>query len=403
MMTENNQNKRKKSTFGGVFVVVLLTVIIVVGAIFAAKLFSSSPEKAAEEPVSVASTEKKSSDEATTQSNTKTYTQSGKGFPLAFSSNDIADISEIGSGVCVVSNNMLFCVSSSGKMTLSQVLNYSEPVVKTCGNYGLVFDRMSGRFVVFNKKSVIYKGQSPDSQQIITVQISSNGSFAIASRSSKAASLLTFYDKKGNEKFQWACTKEHIVSLAISSDNRSIACAALTSESGEIQTEIYLLNIYSDETVWQHSLKDCAAVNVYFASGSRKIGVLCSDSRLVLDSKASEPVISESKFSSKLLSSHSDRGGYSAVLTSKFGTFNGYELTSFAPDNSVNYTFDTEEKILGVFCAGKRSWLLTTNSIICVNSGGNASKIVSLDSSALGMCVSSGDIYSFSLNNLYKN
>lgn len=403
-MMENNVDKRKKSTFGGIAVVIILTVIIVVGAILAAKLFSSNPEKGTEETTLVSSTAEKTSESAPSQKNTeKTYTQSGKGFPLAFPSNDITDISEIGSGVCVVSNNMLFCVSSSGKMTLSQVLNYSEPVVKTCGNYGIVFDRMSGRFVVFNKKSVIFKGQSPDSQQIITAQISSNGSFTIASRSSKAASLLTFYDKKGNEKFQWACTKEHIISVAISSDNRSIACAALNSVSGEIQTEIYLLNIYSDETVLQHSLKDCAAVNVYFASGSRKIGVLSSDSRLVLDSKQSEPVISESRFSSKLLSSHSDRGGYSAVLTSKFGTFNGYELTSFAPDNSVNYTFDTDEKVLGVFCAGKKSWLLTTNSIICVNSGGNESKTVKLDSSALGMCVSSGDIYSFSLNNLYKN
>lgn len=385
-MNQNN-NANNKGKIRSILVVAVIVALVAACAVLAAKF---APEVSDEESADII----KGADSS--------YQQSEKGFPLSFSSNDIVTVSSAGSYVYVVSNEVLFGVSSSGKLSFSEVINYSEPVIKTAGNYALVFDRMSGKFVLCRKNRVIFKGQSADSQQIITACVAANGNYAVASRSKEAACLLTYYKKNGEMLYQWECSRDHIVSIAVSPNSKSLACAALSAQAGEIVTNVYLLDIYSDETEWEYTVRDCAAINISFASGSRKLDLLCNSKRILLDS-SSDSVESENRYPSDLLDSYSDPNGYAVTLTRKFGAMNTYELTCYYPDNSVCYVFETDKKVTDVFCAGKKSYILTHDSIICVSSSGKESKTIPLSSSSLGLCVSGGNIYHYSLNNLYKH
>lgn len=388
-MNDNTAAKNKKGIIRAVVAVALIVAVVAVGAVFASKYAQNTADTASGD----------SSAEGTAVS---AESMSSKGFPLSFSSNDIVTVGSAGSYVYVVSNEVLFGVSSSGKLRFSEVINYSEPAIKTDGNYALVFDRMSGKFVLCHKGKVIYKGQSIDSQQIFTAVVASNGNFAVASRSTDSASLLTYYSKKGEQLFRWECSHDHIVSAAVSSNAKNLACAALSAEGGEIVTKVYLLNIYSNETEWEYSVEGSAAINISFASGNKKLDLLCTDRRVLLDS-SSNSVSAESRFSSALLSSHSDCNGYAVTLTRKFGAMNTYELTSYFPDNSVCYVYETDKKVTDIFCAGRKSYILTQDSIICLSSSGKESKTIHFSSASLGLCVSGGSIYRYSLNNLYKN
>ena len=367
--------------------VVVITLIVAAGAFLASRYTPDTANTADKEAAEAANSFSSRND---------------RGFPLSFSSNDIVTVGSAGSYVYVVSNEVLFGVSSSGKQKFSEVINYSEPVIKTDGDYALVFDRRSGKFVLCHKGKVLYTGQSLDSQQIFTAVVASNGSFAVASRSTEAACLLTYYSKKGEELFRWECSRDHIVSVAVSSNAKNLACAALSAEGGEIVTKVYLLNIYSDETEWEYTVKGSAAISISFDSGNKKLDLLCTDRRILLDS-SSNSVLAESTFSSALLGSHSDQNGYAVTLTRKFGAMNTYELTSYSPDNSVRYIYETDKKVADIFCAGKKSYVLTQDSIICISSSGKESKTIHLSSAGLGLCVSGGNVYHYTLNELYKN
>lgn len=402
-MQNANQNEQKKTPPKNnktVIVAAVLAVAIIVLGLLLSK-FSLPNGLQPEKETSVATVSENETTKSTLK-NENDISQSGSGFPLSFSSNDIVDVETVGTHVYVVSNEVLFCISSFGKLVFSQVLNYSEPVIKSCGNYGIVFDRLSGKYTVVSKKNVVFSGQSVDSAQIITAQIDSDGNYAIASRSTDSACILTYYDKSGNEKFSWACSKDHIVSVAISSNGQNLACAALSASDGEIETKIYLLNIYSDETVWEYTLKGCAAIDIHFASSSR-FSLLCVDKRILLDSKGEGSIVSSNEFSTELLGSYNDNDGYCVTLASKFGSFGGYEIKNYSPNNTENYAFETDEKVTDILCSGKKTYILTETQIICVNSFGNESKRTELETAALGMCLSGGNVYCYSLNNLYKN
>ena len=397
MQDKNSEKLKRKANFRSIAVALALTAIIVLAAVLAAKLGPSAGKTESETTAQTIGSSEQSPNNAANNE----VLQSGAGFPLSFSGGSIVDIEAVDSNVCVLTNEMLYCVSPSGKLKFSEVLNFSQPVIKTSGKYGIVFDRLSGKYMIISKSKVIYSGNSLDSQQIITAQISNNGNYAIASRSSEAACVLTYYDKNGTEKFSWACMKDHIVSVDIASNKREIACAALSASEGEIETKVYLLDIYSNKTEWEYTVKGSAAVNISFVSSGR-LGLLCNNANLVLDAGKDEPVVLNDKYTSTLLDSYTDESGYRVTLTAKFGSFSGYELKCFAPGGSVAYVYETQNKITDIFCSGKKAYLLSGSQIICLNSFGKESKIIDIETAGLGITVASGRIFCYSLNTLYK-
>lgn len=398
MENKTAEKLQKKAKLRSIAVAALLVAIIVFAAVTAGKLGSFDSGTKSE---TTAQTVENGAQNSGGLSKNE-VSQSGSGFPLSFSSGDIVDIEAVDSGVCVLTNEMLYCVSSLGKLIFSEVLNYSQPVIKTSGKYAIVFDRMSGKYLIISKSKVLHSGKSLDSAQIITAQIANDGSYAIASRSGEAACILTYYDKDGTEKFSWACVKDHIVSIAIASNKRDIACAALSASDGEIETKVYLLDIYSTETEWEYTVKGSAGINICFVS-SGKLGLLCNNANLVLACGKDEPVVLNEKYTSTLLDSYTDEDGYRVTLTAKFGSFSGYELKCFSPGGAVAYVYETQSRITDVFCSGKRAYLLTDSQIICLNSFGKESKRLDLEAAGLGMTVAAGRIYYYSLNTLYKD
>ncbi len=398
MQNKSIEKLNRKAMLRKAVVILSVILLVVSAALIAIKFAPTDGKGEKEESVQTVDLDEQPKD----NSSGNGVSQSGSGFPLSFPSGNIVDIEAVDSSVFVLTNEMLFCINSSGKLKFSEVLNYSEPVMKTSGKYGIVFDRMSGKYLVVSKSRIIYSGKSIDSAQIITAQIAGDGSYAIASRSGEAACVLTYYDKKGTEKFRWACMKDHIVTIAISSNRRNLACAALSASDGEIETKVYLLDIYSDKTEWEHTVKGSAAVDISFISFGR-LGLLCNNANLILDPGNGEPVVMSDKYSSTLLDSYTDESGYRVTLTAKFGSFSDYELKCFSPGGSLEYVYETQSRAYDIFCSGKRAYILTDSQIICINSFGKESKRIDLSAAGLGMTVASGRIYYYSLNTLYRD
>ena len=326
---------------------------------------------------------------------------SSRQFPVSFSNNSICAVGATEKRICVLTQDTLNFVSSNGKKDSPIILGYAEPTLRTAGKYGIVYDRLSGRYLMFGEKGTLVEDQSKAKSQIMTAAIAENGNYAIACRGEDSASLLTYYNKKGKVLFSWACAKEHIVSIDISENGKDLLCAALSAENGEILTKVYLLDIYETETKWEYTLNAAAAMQCSFAVGNDVI-VVCNDKRVILDTKKNE-LTATYVYPSTLLSYASDAAGNTAIVTLKFGSFDTYEVTVLNNNNKTVYTYETDERIVNLCCKGKRIYLLTEKSLIAVNGSGKGNAIAETNGVEIGLCLKDNKVYHYSVGYLYKS
>lgn len=324
-----------------------------------------------------------------------------KGFPVSFSSNAIRSIAAVGAHVYVLTDETLSMVTPSGAYQLLKVIGYVEPVFKSCGKYGLVFDRLSGKYLIFSNAKILLEGESEDQSQILNADIAADGSFVLATKGKESASLLTYYDKNGEMLFCWTCAKDHLVAVSLAENRRDILCAALNAKNGEIETKLYLLDVYSDQTQWEYALKGAAAIDCRFVSAS-KIAVVCADRRVVIDTRKSKPQPHVFEYPETLLALDSD-GEYTAVVTPKFGSFDAYEVRMLTGSNKEGYVFQTDARVIDIRCVGKRAYLLTENAVLSVGPSGKGSVVAAVPGVELGLDVLNGHVYHYSLGYLFKN
>lgn len=324
-----------------------------------------------------------------------------KGFPVSFSSKAIRSIKAVGAYLYVLTDESLSLVSPSGAYQLMQVIDYVEPVIVANGKYGLVFDRLTGKYLVFSNEKVLLQGESPDKLQILCADVAADGSFLIVSKGAQSASLLTCYDKRGEVLFQWSCAKDHIVTASLAENRRDILCAALNAANGEIVTKLYLLDVYSDQTQWEYTVKGVAAMDCDFLSGD-KIYIMCADRRVVIDVKKDKPKPNEYEFPETLLAFDTD-GEHTAIVTPEFGAFDAYEVRLLSGSNKESYVFGTNERVIDVRCVGKRTYLLTESHVLSVSPSGKGSVVTAIAGGELGLDVLNGHVYHYSLGYLFKN
>ena len=395
---KKTRKKRNVRSLIAAGVIVLVTLLLVGGVFLLVHQRDEQAKTPAVEPVqSVEETPQVQAENDTTAP----ARSRAKGFPVSFSSNAIRSIVAVGANVYVLTDETLSLVTPTGAYQLLKVIGYVEPVIVSCGKYGLVFDRLTGKYLVFSNAKIILEGMSDDQAQILNADIAADGSFLLATKGKESASLLTYYDKNGEMLFRWVCAKDHIVAVSLAENRRDILCAALNAKNGEIITRLYLLDIYSDQTQWEYSLKSAAAIDCFFVSGS-KIAVVCADRRVVIDTRKSKPQPHVYEYPESPLAIDSD-GEYTALVTPKFGSFDAYEVRLLTGSNKESYVFQTDARVIDIRCVGKRSYLLTENAVLVVGPSGKGSVVSSIPGVELGLDVLGGHVYHYSLGYLFKD
>ena len=328
-----------------------------------------------------------------------------KGFPVSFSSNAIRSVSAVGAHLYVLTDETLSLVTSTGAYQLMKVIGYVEPVLRSSGKYGLVFDRLTGKYLIFAGDKILYENKAEEKTQVLDAAIAPDGSYLIASRGNESASILSYYGSDYSEKaeplFQWSCAKDHIVAVSISENKHDFLCAALNAENGEIVTKLYLLNMFAKETQWEYKLKGAAAIECFFDS-SNKVGVVCTDRRIIIDTKKSKADPNVFMYPETLLALDSDDTN-TAIVTPKFGSFDAYEVRLLNDNNKEVYVFETNESVIDICTVGKRTYLLTEHAVIAIGTGGKGSVVSQIADVELGLDVLNGQVYHYSLGYLFKN
>ena len=324
------------------------------------------------------------------------------GFPLSFSGENVLDVKNGGSGLYVLTKDTVYFVSTSGAFSTPLNHTYVEPVIKTGGNYVLLYDRVTGKFQLGDERKLLFSGQSENGQQITTVAVTKQGDFLVAAKGVNYASLLTYYSKNGDILFSWECAKEYIVSVSVAKNRKDLLCAAVSSRNGEMYTKLYQLNVKATETVWETHLPGTAVTECAFGAGSDVIA-LCGDRRLVVNTKKEEDAVERADYPAAALLCHSDGKGCTAVVNQKLGSFDMYEITVYDKNNKPVLQSETAERPVSVFCCGKKAFILTDSGVFRVRKNGKLREKCKLSETERGLVMVGSDAFHYSKNTLYKN
>lgn len=322
-----------------------------------------------------------------------------EGFPVSFTSNDIITAKSFSSRIFVLTSKLLTSVKSSGEIDFTKAFTFVEPEMTVSEKYGLVYDRASSKYLLFNSKGTVYEGTTEGNRHIITAAVDSKGNCALVTKSDDSACRVYLVNKKGEILYIWSCAEEYVVALDISSDAKEILCGSIGTYNGDILTKIYKLDIESDSTVSSYTVYGSGCVDVSFY-GKDKAIVTCLDKRVILDLRTEDGAPIESEYSSEALLADSDGNGYSAVVTNKISSFDSDEITLYDKNNSVIYKTDIPQGVIDVFVNGKKVYCLTDDSVLYLDSKGAINKTVECESKGEGMVISGKNAYYYTAGNL---
>lgn len=321
------------------------------------------------------------------------------GFPVSFSTNDIKDVELKGSDLYVLTKKFITPIDKKGELLEAQQISYAQPAIKAKGDYAIVFDRLSDKYTVIDKKGNFQQRKDENGSQIFDAAITEKGEVMLSLSSSSSSSILHILDKNGEDVLIWSCGEEYIVSFDMSGN--TVYCAAIGAYGGEVYTKLYVLEIGEDEPVCEYTLHGSACIALRHIS-SDKFSVLCDDALYICKAKKDETVSKKVTFDSKILFYAVDSQNNTAIVFDDKETFSKDLLSVYDSDGDISYSVSVDENIIDLSLEGKDAYLLYDSGIKTVSSGGKAGQELHFTGKCTGVVTAGKKIYCYSLGGVEK-
>lgn len=371
--SSQTQTKKKKAQSSKASLILILGVTAVIILIIFASSTMFSPSGNSE-----------LSDGEGTSEISDTVSSSKTGFPLSFPAG-IDSVAVSDSSIYVASRNTVTCYDLSGSKSKENVLNFASLGVKTSAGYAIVYDRQGTSFALMKAEKIVYEGKTGDGEYINSAFVCDNGNFLIASRSSKAAGMLTYYSKSGEMLFQWLCANEYIVNCAVSENGDNLVCSGISAKSGEMYTTVYYFDTHKTQNNKEYTFDEAVSIDCFFV-GNRNVVCVCQDRRILIDFSKEDYTPVEKEYVSTILKQASDKAGNTAVVQKKDDSFDKSFLSVYDSHNNISYECDLPDDIKDICILSSKVYVLTDDAIYKANK--TVSKYADLTS--VGNCIVAG-------------
>ncbi len=318
-------------------------------------------------------------------------------FPISFTSNDIIDVKSIDSRLFVLSKKLVTCVDSKGTTKFDIKFNFSDPAIFVGRKYGIVYDRMSDKYLVFSKKELIREAVVPGESSIYSAIINDSGEVLVSTKSNDSSSNLYLINKDGKKELGWSCAEEYIISLDFNS--KSILCGAIGSYNGEIYTKTYVIDKKTQQVKREYTLSDSLLLDVTL-NGSKAI-VTCQNKRLVydIDKEIEGDIVN---FSSAVKHFAEDTNGNIALLSNISENSGDYSLSVFNKNNELVYSQGLDFSVADVICEQQGVYILTDNRVVQIAKDGTSKGDLTFEKSNFGIVKANRNIYCYNLGGVEK-
>lgn len=174
-------------------------------------------------------------------------------FPVSLAGRTVQRMEAMNWDIAVMDESAVSVYDSKGTELQRMEHGYASPVLRTSGGRLLVYDQGGNRFKVGSESRELFSGESVS--PIHAADVAADGTFAIATSSTKSAAEVKVYNEYGNEIFTWQSTSM-VVSLALSPDGRRAAVCSLSAENGAVITSLSLLDLQNPKLVFKEDFPE---------------------------------------------------------------------------------------------------------------------------------------------------
>lgn len=249
-------------------------------------------------------------------------------------------------GLAVAGNNSVTLFTASGRQTLSETIQYQNPVAVGTGKYLLVYELGGVNYSLYNSYTRIHVGQT--AHPIRTAKISTSGICAFVSYSADYDSVVELYDRNF-ERINRYTYHSYVSDVAVNEKGNVLAVLTSTPTDGKFVTSLRLYTPGTTETIAETEL-DCGLGLCCAFSSSGTVEVL-SGNGIFLFSSRGKPIAEERFDGETVLCADVGAEGVCAVLKSS-SLSQKIHILVFDKSGKMLYNDSVPEKADAVAYAG---------------------------------------------------
>lgn len=300
-------------------------------------------------------------------------------------------------------------ISQNGRLLKSEKHSFSNPCVKTNGLREIIYDRGGTNFKIESSSDTLF--QSSTDKNIISCAISENGVFAVAKQSISHLAEMDVYNKSGNEKYRYCFSDYYISDIALNAFGTEGAACGISSDNGNISSNIYILNFNSETPKHQFLLSDNTVTKVEYMSDGN---ILAIGDKYIAFLNTNSGSINKFTYGNKLLKFYdlNKQDGICLCLSSSVNETGEDEIIMLGTSGKELFKIKTSESFSSISKYKNRVIGITKDKIISYNSFGNcegyldfynnAKKII-LTSHSNAYTLENGSINKIKIRNLKRN
>ena len=288
----------------------------------------------------------------------------GREFPVRINAMNTQSADLYDFGFYVLSDMEIKLYDFSGTLRLTKQHNYTSPAV-SAGKYGvMVYDRSGTDYMLIKKYKVVKEAASKDGD-ILTARAGRSGNLAFSVRSGDATSMLYVTDRSGEDIFIWKCAYEHIVSVALSDNEKCVASASIGAKDGDVVSTVHIFGFDYSEPLFMHTFVGETVIRIKYLSD--RLLYIFTDSA-IYTVKRNKEIEQLKDFDSSELGFYSDSdNGVSALALTKYGSSNLCELYVCGRRGKTLFSKEIEADVSDVHTNGKYVFLLADDSVLVYN------------------------------------
>ncbi len=204
-------------------------------------------------------------------------------YPIELYGTDVIDSHSKGLYYYVLTDTNLSAFSNSGKEIYTYSHGYEKPILKTSKTRALIFSQGGNNLEIYNlsKKITEYKSE----KEIITADISRNGSYAVATYSESYATEVKVFDKNNKLLFQWNSAKDTVNALTLSPDGEYLIVSAYNANNGNLNSKISVFDIKNNSATPKAAFNVDNNIVYLLSSFNKGFAVATGDSVFYIDWK----------------------------------------------------------------------------------------------------------------------
>lgn len=324
----------------------------------------------------------------------------GDGFPHKINSSSVKHMSVLNGNLFIVTDEKTISLDTTAKQVKGAQHTYSNPDMKIKGGKVIVFNRNDNRYRVENRTEILYSGETPEAEKIITCAIGETGNIAVATLADSSTSKLTVLNRNYTEEvFVWNCAHDSIVAVSLSPNGKLVAVAVLGARDGEIYSKVSVFNFKYTEPVAEFEYPGTAMLDINFTTNDNIVVVGNNKVSFIKGLDKQESV----DYGTSTLSAYtfSDDGDTVLVL-SEHGSTNSEALTCYNSSFSIDFEEKYTSNVKSLYAADDKVAVLLDDRALVYRGNGNLYREYEADVSAISIFNVGRNTYIYSIGEIVK-